>query len=49
MTLRLLVTSDLGAATWPLRTSYGRSGTIAGVVELLERSCEKRPSGEQVT
>ena len=44
MTLRLLVTSDLGAATWPLRTSYGRSGTIAGVVELLERSCEKRPT-----
>jgi 2',3'-cyclic-nucleotide 2'-phosphodiesterase (5'-nucleotidase family) len=42
--VRLLVTSDLGAATWPLRTSYGRSGTIAGVVELLERSREKRPT-----
>jgi 2',3'-cyclic-nucleotide 2'-phosphodiesterase (5'-nucleotidase family) len=42
--LRLLVTSDLGAATVPLRTSYGASGTIAGVVELLERSREKRPT-----
>jgi len=44
VTLRLLVTSDLGAATWPLRTSYGRSGTVAGVRELLERSSEKRPT-----
>src|SRR5215208_5079726 len=44
MTLRLLATSDLGAATWPLRTSYGRSGTIAGVIELLERSRAKRPT-----
>ena len=42
--LRILATSDLGAATWPLRTSYGESGTIAGVVELLERSREKRPT-----
>jgi 2',3'-cyclic-nucleotide 2'-phosphodiesterase (5'-nucleotidase family) len=42
--LRLLVTSDLGAATVPLRTSYGASGTIAGVVELLERSRERRPT-----
>ncbi len=42
--LRLLVTSDLGAATWPLRTSYGRSGTIAGVIELLEQSRAKRPT-----
>jgi hypothetical protein len=44
MTLRLLATSDLGAATWPLRTSYGRSGTIAGVIDLLERSRAKRPT-----
>jgi hypothetical protein len=44
LTLRILATSDLGAATWPLRTSYGESGTIAGVVELLERSREKRPT-----
>ena len=44
MTLRLLATSDLGAATWPLRTGYGRSGTIAGVIELLERSRAKRPT-----
>jgi len=44
VTLRILATSDLGAATWPLRTSSGRSGTIAGVVELLERSREKRPT-----
>jgi 2',3'-cyclic-nucleotide 2'-phosphodiesterase (5'-nucleotidase family) len=44
VTLRLLATSDLGAATWPLRTSYGRSGTIAGVIELLERSRAKRPT-----
>jgi 2',3'-cyclic-nucleotide 2'-phosphodiesterase (5'-nucleotidase family) len=42
--LRILATSDLGAATWPLRTSYGEAGTIAGVVELLERSREKRPT-----
>jgi hypothetical protein len=44
VTLRLLVTSDLGASTWPLRTSYGRSGTAAGVVELLEQSSAKRPT-----
>ena len=44
MTLRILATSDLGAATWPLRASHGRSGTVAGVVELLEASSEKRPT-----
>ena len=35
--LRILATSDLGAATVPLRTSYGESGTCAGILELLER------------
>src|SRR3954451_14834232 len=29
--LRIVATSDLGAATVPLRTSYGLSGTCAGV------------------
>jgi hypothetical protein len=33
--LRILATSDLGAATVPFRTSYGDSGTCAGVVSLL--------------
>jgi hypothetical protein len=36
-TLRIFATSDLGASTVPLRTSYGESGTCAGVLELLER------------
>ena len=42
--LRILSTSDLGARTVPLRTSYGESGTCAGVVELLERERERQPA-----
>jgi 2',3'-cyclic-nucleotide 2'-phosphodiesterase (5'-nucleotidase family) len=40
--LRILATSDLGATTTPLRTTYGESGTCAGVVELLERELERQ-------
>jgi len=42
--LRILATSDLGAATVPLRTSHGDSGTIAGVVAMLEREREQQPT-----
>jgi 2',3'-cyclic-nucleotide 2'-phosphodiesterase (5'-nucleotidase family) len=42
--LRLLATSDLGAASVPLPTSYGMSGTLAGIVELLERERERQPA-----
>jgi 2',3'-cyclic-nucleotide 2'-phosphodiesterase (5'-nucleotidase family) len=42
--LRILATSDLGAATLPLRTSTGESGTCAGVVSLLEREQERGPA-----
>ena len=36
-TLRILATTDLGAATVPLRASYGETGTCEGIVQLLER------------
>src|SRR5215218_3989120 len=42
--LRVLATSDLGANTVPLRTSYGESGTCAGVVSLLEAERERQPT-----
>jgi hypothetical protein len=42
--LRILGTSDLGAALVPLRTSYGESGSLAGIVELLERERERGPA-----
>jgi 2',3'-cyclic-nucleotide 2'-phosphodiesterase (5'-nucleotidase family) len=42
--LRILATSDLGATTVPLRTSYGESGTCAGVVSLLDAERERQPS-----
>jgi hypothetical protein len=38
--LRILATSDLGAALAPMPTSFGQSGTCAGIVELLERESE---------
>jgi len=42
--LRILGTSDLGATTVPLRTSYGEGGTCAGVVALLEQERERQPT-----
>jgi hypothetical protein len=42
--LRILSTSDLGAATTPLRTSTGQSGTCAGVVSLLAQERERLPA-----
>jgi 2',3'-cyclic-nucleotide 2'-phosphodiesterase (5'-nucleotidase family) len=42
--LRVLSTSDLGAATLPLRASHGEGGTCAGVVALLERERERVPA-----
>jgi hypothetical protein len=40
--LRILATSDLGATTVPLSTSYGTGGTCAGVETLLEHECERQ-------
>ncbi|SCF05550.1 2',3'-cyclic-nucleotide 2'-phosphodiesterase/5'-or 3'-nucleotidase, 5'-nucleotidase family [Micromonospora coriariae] len=42
--VRILATTDLGAAFVPLRTSYGTAGTCAGVAELLERERESQPT-----
>ena len=42
--LRVIGTSDLGAAVVPLRTSYGESGSLAGIVELLDRERECGPA-----
>src|ERR671923_146575 len=42
--LRILATNDLGAAFVPMPTSYGESGTCAGVVELLEREWARQPT-----
>lgn len=42
--LRILATSDLGAALAPLPTSLGQSGTCAGIVDLLERERERQPT-----
>ena len=42
--LRILATSDLGAALAPMPTSFGQSGTCAGIVALLERERELQPT-----
>jgi hypothetical protein len=41
---RILATTDLGANAVPLPTSYGTSGTLAGIVELLDRERERQPT-----
>ena len=41
---RILATTDLGANAVPLPTSYGTSGTLAGIVELLDREREREPT-----
>ncbi|RLP93706.1 hypothetical protein EAD98_18495 [Micromonospora sp. CV4] len=42
--VRILATTDLGAAFVPLRTSYGTAGTCAGLAELLEWERESQPT-----
>ena len=42
--LRILATSDLGAALAPMPSSFGQSGTCAGIVDLLERERERQPT-----
>jgi 2',3'-cyclic-nucleotide 2'-phosphodiesterase (5'-nucleotidase family) len=42
--LRLLASTDLGAALVPMRGSYGQIGSVAGIVELLERERERQPT-----
>jgi 2',3'-cyclic-nucleotide 2'-phosphodiesterase (5'-nucleotidase family) len=42
--LRILATTDLGAAFVPMRTSYGESGTCAGIAEVLERERVRQPT-----
>ena len=42
--LRVLSTTDLGAATLPLRATHGESGTCAGIVALLERERDRVPA-----
>jgi hypothetical protein len=42
--LRILATTDLGAAFVPMRTSYGESGTCAAIAEVLERERVRQPT-----
>jgi hypothetical protein len=42
--LRILATNDMGAAFVGVETSWGASGTCAGVAELLEREAASRPA-----
>ena len=42
--LRVLATTDLAAELVPRRVSWGKGGTCAGVVELLERERERQPT-----
>jgi hypothetical protein len=42
--VRIVATSDLGAATVPVRTSHGAAGTCAGVAALLERERARGPA-----
>lgn len=42
--LRVLATNDLGAAFVPVPTSFGESGTCAGIVALLDRERERQPT-----
>jgi hypothetical protein len=44
MALRILATNDLGAALVPLPTSFGESGTVAGIAALLERERATHPT-----
>jgi hypothetical protein len=41
---RIIATTDLGANAVALPTSYGTSGTLAGIVELLDREREHQPT-----
>lgn len=42
--LRILATTDLGTAVVPMDATYGRTGTVHGVAELLERERARRPA-----
>jgi len=42
--LRILATSDLGAAFVPMSTSFDQSGTCAGVVEVLHQERARQPT-----
>jgi 2',3'-cyclic-nucleotide 2'-phosphodiesterase (5'-nucleotidase family) len=42
--LRILATTDLGAALVPMRATYGETGTVAGIAELLARERERVPT-----
>src|SRR5688572_21341441 len=42
--LRVIASTDLGAALVPMRGSYGPTGSIAGIVELLERERSRVPT-----
>src|SRR3954447_2710105 len=42
--LRILATTDLGAALVPMRATYGETGTVAGISELLARERERVPT-----
>src|SRR3954452_20173446 len=42
--LRILATNDLGAAFVPVPTSWGESGTAAGIAQLLDAERARQPT-----
>jgi 2',3'-cyclic-nucleotide 2'-phosphodiesterase (5'-nucleotidase family) len=42
--LRILGTTDLAAALVPMRATYGETGTVTGIAELLARERERLPT-----
>jgi 2',3'-cyclic-nucleotide 2'-phosphodiesterase (5'-nucleotidase family) len=42
--VRILATTDLGAALVPMRATYGRTGTVAGIAMLLEAEQSRQPT-----
>src|SRR4051794_3547514 len=42
--LRILATTDLGAALVPMRASYGDTGTVSGIAGLLESEAARQPT-----
>src|SRR5690349_6926318 len=42
--LRVLATTDLATAVVPMRATYGPTGTVGGIAELLERERARQPT-----
>src|SRR4051794_31009291 len=42
--LRILATTDLATAVVPMRATYGQTGTVTGIAQMLERERERQPT-----